>query len=73
MGKPVTVLKFENSNGGFHVDNKALKSLFLHEKVKNRKVVLFSLAGSFRRGKSFYLDYCLRYLYANVSISIPRN
>lgn len=42
--------------------------ILLHEKVKDRKVVVVSVVGSNRTGKSFFLDYCIRYMYANVSI-----
>ncbi|XP_070490100.1 atlastin-like [Chironomus tepperi] len=65
FGKPLTILKFSQDAKSFQDDSDMLKDLFLHEKVKDRKIVLFSIVGSFRRGKSFFLDYCLRYLYAN--------
>jgi Guanylate-binding protein, N-terminal domain len=38
-----------------------------HPKVKDRKVVIVSIAGAFRKGKSFFMDYCLRFMYSNVS------
>lgn len=44
-----------------------LSKILLHPNVENRKIVLFSLIGTYRQGKSFFLDYCLRFLYANVS------
>lgn len=66
FGKPVNVLKFGEGNKVI-VDNEELKKMFMHQDVKNRKVVVFSIIGAFRRGKSFFLDYCLRFLYANVS------
>lgn len=66
FGMPVNVLKFGEGNKVI-VDNEELKKMFMHQDVKNRKVVVFSIIGAFRRGKSFFLDYCLRFLYANVS------
>lgn len=66
FGKPVNVLKFGEGNKVI-IDNAELDKMFLHPDVKNRKVVVFSIIGAFRRGKSFFLDYCLRFLYANVS------
>ncbi|CAG9799853.1 unnamed protein product [Chironomus riparius] len=65
FGKPWTIFKFNQDEKSFKDDSNMLKNLFLHEKVKDRKVIVFSIVGSFRRGKSFFLDYCLRYLYAN--------
>lgn len=65
-GKAVNVLKFGEANQVI-VDEAALTKMFMHGEVKNRKVVVFSIIGAFRKGKSFFLDYCLRFLYANVS------
>lgn len=68
FGQPVNVLKFGEGNKVL-IDNAELDKMFLHSEVKNRKIVAFSIIGAFRRGKSFFLDYCLRFLYANVSSS----
>jgi atlastin len=65
-GRSINVLKFGDESK-ILVDNAELDKMFLHPDVKNRKVVVFSIIGAFRRGKSFFLDYCLRFLYANVS------
>lgn len=46
----------------FDLDMEALKEVLLSDEVKNRKVVVLSVAGAFRKGKSFLLDYLLRYL-----------
>ena len=68
FGKPVSVLKFDEGNKVI-IDNGELDKMFLHEEVKNRKVVVLSIIGAFRKGKSFFLDYCLRFMYANVSLN----
>lgn len=68
FGKAVTILKFEKgAKNDIFVDYEKLKEIFQHEKVKDRKVSVISIVGAFRKGKSFFLDYCLRYLYAHVS------
>lgn len=74
-GKPENILKFLPNN---KVENylEPIERLLQHKDVKNRKIVAFSIIGAYRRGKSFFLDYCLRYLYSNVSsihVSIIRN
>lgn len=51
----------------FDLDMEALKEVLLSEEVINRKVVVLSVAGAFRKGKSFLLDYFLRYLTNKVS------
>ena len=44
-----------------------IEEIFLHPEVKDRKIVVLSIIGAYRKGKSFFLDYCLRFFYANVS------
>ena len=46
----------------FDLDMEALKEVLLSDHVKNRKVAVISVAGAFRKGKSFLLDYLLRFL-----------
>lgn len=46
----------------FELDEEALESILLAEHVRDKKVVVLSVAGAFRKGKSFLLDFCLRYL-----------
>lgn len=71
FGKPISVLSFTDNNG-IHVDNKEIENIFSHPEIQDRKVVILSLIGAFRGGKSFFLDYCLRFLYAHFpSISNP--
>lgn len=65
-GSTVNILKFNDSKE-IQVENVEIEKIFLHPEVKNRKIVVCSIIGAFRRGKSFFLDYCLRFLYANVS------
>lgn len=45
-----------------------LTKLILSDNIRNRDAVIVSVAGAFRKGKSFLLDFFLRYLYARVSI-----
>lgn len=49
------------------VNSATLEKLFNHPEVRDRKIVIMSIIGPFRKGKSFFLDYCLRYLYSHVS------
>ena len=66
QGEPLNIVKFNDSNS-LEFNKTALDELLLHPEVKNRKVVVLSIVGAFRKGKSFFLDYCLRFLYGNVS------
>jgi hypothetical protein len=66
-GSPITLIKFRN--GKPLVDDeefKKLKDLFTKPELCNRKIVVLSIVGVFRSGKSFFLDFILRFLYARV-------
>lgn len=66
LGRPVTIIEFlQNNNLEVHED--ALCPILFNERVIFRKVVVVSIAGLFRKGKSFLMNYFLRYLYAHVS------
>lgn len=64
-GSPITVLNFTED-----LDNPKVKdqlgAMFEHPDVKNRQIVAFSVVGAYRKGKSLFLNYCLRYFYAHV-------
>lgn len=64
-GKSITIHSILNDR--VQNDFGSIEKLLNHPDVRNRKIVVFSIIGAYRRGKSFFLDYCLRYLYANVS------
>lgn len=64
-GEPLSVISFKNTSVEFN--KAALDGLLLNPEVRNRKIVVLSIVGAFRKGKSFFLDYCLRFLYGNVS------
>lgn len=68
-GEPLGIIKF-NGAASLEFDRSGLESLLLHPDVESRKVVVLSIVGAFRKGKTFFLDYCLRYLYAHVSSKI---
>ncbi|KAL7013845.1 hypothetical protein ACKWTF_015614 [Chironomus riparius] len=63
-GKPVSILRFSECKEVI-VDNRELEKIFNHPEIQDHKVVILSLIGAFRGGKSFFLDYCLRFLYAH--------
>ncbi|GFX08745.1 atlastin-2 [Trichonephila clavipes] len=53
----------------FELEEEVLESILLAENVRDKKVVVVSVSGAFRKGKSFLLDFCLRYLNAKNNIS----
>lgn len=65
-GKAVHILN-KNEQGMVNVNDDFVEQIFSHPEIIDCFIVIFSMAGAFRKGKSFFLDYCLRFLYANVS------
>ena len=66
-GHQIQIQFSDDTNGKQQFNYDGLKEVLLHPDVQNRKVVVLSIVGAYRRGKSFFLNYCLRYLYGNVS------
>jgi hypothetical protein len=64
-GRQRTVIDFEKNKA--KIEETAISQIILHPEVKDRKIVSLSIVGAFRKGKSFLLDYMLRYLYYTVS------
>lgn len=67
--KPARPLQIVTAGEGhsFELDEDALTEVLLQDDIKDRHVAVVSVAGAFRKGKSFLLDFFLRYLYAKVS------
>lgn len=59
--RPISVV-VATQNHTFELDEKALEEILLDESVRDKKVAVVSVAGAFRKGKSFLLDFFLRYL-----------
>lgn len=65
IGQPVPIVLAEE-NHQFVLDEEALEKILLKDDIKDRNVVVVSVAGAFRKGKSFLLDFFLRYMKATV-------
>jgi len=60
QGQPVKII--EIIEGEFKLNEKELQNILHHPKAKSKKVCVLSVAGAFRKGKSFLLNFILRYL-----------
>uniref|UniRef100_A0A8C6TLG6 Atlastin GTPase 2 n=1 Tax=Neogobius melanostomus TaxID=47308 RepID=A0A8C6TLG6_9GOBI len=63
-GCPVQLVVADEDEHSFSLQEEALERLLLREPVQDMSVVVVSVAGAFRKGKSFLLDFMLRYMYS---------
>lgn len=70
---PVQLLNINGNDGELQFNQNTVNDLFMNPKIVERNIVVFSIVGAFRKGKSFLLNYVLRYLYSNVSKSLILN
>lgn len=64
---PVQIVTVCKENHSFALDTEALAKVLLAPRVRDKNVVVLSVAGAFRKGKSFLLDFMLRYMYRKVN------
>ncbi|XP_075391316.1 atlastin-2 isoform X1 [Tenrec ecaudatus] len=60
---PVQIVLAHEDDHKFELDEKALENLLLQEHIRELNIVVVTVAGAFRKGKSFLLDFMLRYMY----------
>lgn len=63
-GQPIQIVS--KSNQGFQLDSDALKKILESDPIKDRFVVVVSIAGAYRKGKSFLMNIEIKYLIAQV-------
>lgn len=57
-------------NHTFQLNLSELNAILNNDAIKDRYVVVVSIAGAYRRGKSFLMNFFLRFLQAQVSESL---
>nr|XP_033792288.1 atlastin-2 isoform X2 [Geotrypetes seraphini]XP_033792289.1 atlastin-2 isoform X2 [Geotrypetes seraphini] len=60
---PIQIVLAHEDDHDFELDEKALEQVLLQEHIRDLNIVVVSVAGAFRKGKSFLLDFMLRYMY----------
>ncbi|XP_029381354.1 atlastin-2 isoform X2 [Echeneis naucrates] len=63
VARPVQIVTANEDEHSFALQEEALERLLLQEELQDLHVVVVSVAGAFRKGKSFLLDFMLRYMY----------
>jgi atlastin len=66
-GRPIQIVVSRDDHS-FELDEDALAAVLLQDHVKEKNVVVISVAGAFRKGKSFLLDFFLRYMVKQVGL-----
>ena len=66
VARPLQIVVANEEEHSFSLQEAALEKLLLQEEVQDLHVVVVSVAGAFRKGKSFLLDFMLRYMYKQV-------
>ncbi|KAF1394516.1 hypothetical protein PFLUV_G00001130 [Perca fluviatilis] len=61
--RPVQIVSADEEEHSFSLQEEALERLLLQDAVQDLHVVVVSVAGAFRKGKSFLLDFMLRYMH----------
>ncbi|XP_052469585.1 atlastin-2 [Carassius gibelio] len=67
--RPIQIVITNEDDHKFELDAAALEKILMQEHVKDLNVVVVSVAGAFRKGKSFLLDFMLRYMHKQTSES----
>lgn len=61
--RPVQIVSTDEEEHSFTLNEELLEEVLISdERIRDKKVVVISVAGAFRKGKSFLLDFFLRYL-----------
>ncbi|XP_060919893.1 atlastin-2-like isoform X2 [Labrus mixtus] len=63
VARPVQLVVADEEEHSFSLQEVALERLLLQEAVQDLNVVVVCVAGAFRKGKSFLLDFMLRFMY----------
>ncbi|XP_054841323.1 atlastin-2 isoform X3 [Eublepharis macularius] len=66
---PIQIVLAHEDDHNFELDESALERVLLQEHIRDLNIVVVSVAGAFRKGKSFLLDFMLRYMYNQNSSS----
>ncbi|XP_077138981.1 atlastin-2 isoform X2 [Ranitomeya variabilis] len=61
---PIQIVLAHEDDHNFELDEKALESILMQDHIQDLNVVVVSVAGAFRKGKSFLLDFMLRFMYS---------
>uniref|UniRef100_A0A8C7XQY4 Atlastin 3 n=1 Tax=Oryzias sinensis TaxID=183150 RepID=A0A8C7XQY4_9TELE len=60
---PVQIITVSKDDHSFELNTEALSQILLAPEVRDKHVVVLSVAGAFRKGKSFLLDFMIRYMH----------
>ena len=65
VGEPIKILEIDPESKKIVFNENELREIFIRNDALNKAICVCSIAGDFRKGKSFLLNYCLRFLTNN--------
>ncbi|KAI1286189.1 Atlastin-1 [Halotydeus destructor] len=63
MGHPVQIVSYDENSKKYRLDSDALDAILLGPQCKDKSICLVSIVGATRKGKSFLMNYLVRYLH----------
>lgn len=64
----IQIVAYNEDESKFELNIKNLRAAMLENDIKDREIVAISIAGEARKGKSFILNFFLKYLNAKVTL-----
>lgn len=71
--EPIQIVSPNNNHEFIPQNLYKVKQILASNELKDRQIVVVSIAGALRKGKSFLLNYFLRYLNAQVCLTFYDN
>lgn len=76
-GEPLQIIRISSEENdeeithGLELIEENLEKIMLHPEVKENPVVIISITGAFRKGKSFLLGFFLKFLETQLEVTFP--
>lgn len=73
VAQPIQILCKDEVTKKLEFNFSALQNILLQENIKDNEITVISIAGAFRKGKSFILSYFLRYMNETITKNNSNN
>lgn len=73
VGQPIQIVSLNQATKKLELNFQVLQNILLQENIKDNDLSVISIAGAFRKGKSFMLSFFIRYLDEVINKNNPSN